>query len=186
LSAGKLAADADISSGRSGLYNQAWKLFLANPWFGIGRGNFRYTLIGTVTVNTAMEVHNVYLQLLCEIGILGFLLVIIPVVAMFVQTLLAIRRLKAEDKKAWFPLLSYSLAYQVFFLLYGLTGNPFFDPIFLMMYFFSGAITTAYLRFCKQERSFEKAGNQGDKKYFKPKQPGLAYADREKWPVISK
>lgn len=176
---GNLATDVDISSGRSDLYDHAWKLFLANPWFGIGWGNFHYTTIGTVTVNTAMEAHNVYLQLLCEIGILGSLLVMIPIVSMFIQTLLGIRKLRTEDKEAWFPLLSYSLAYQVFFLLYGLTGNPFFEPIFLMMYFFSGTITTAYLRFCKEERSLENAGNENIIKPLKLKDLSLAYSERK-------
>ncbi len=174
-----LSGGADISSGRRGLYAHAWNLFLANPWFGIGRGNFRFTTIGTVTINTELEVHNVYLQLLCETGILGFALIMIPIVAIFIVSLLSIRRLREEDRESWFPLLSYSLTYQVFFLLYGLTGNPFFNPSFLMMYFFSCAITTAYLRFYRQERSFKSAGNEGRDKYFKLKGPSLANFDRE-------
>lgn len=140
----------DISMGRSGLYSHAWSIFRANPWFGIGWGNFRYTTVGKVTIRTEMEVHNVYLQLLTETGIVGLLLVMIAIIAMFISTLVSIRRLTAEDRESWFTLLGFSLAYQIFFILYSLTGNPFFDPSFLMMYFFSCSISMAFLRYRQQ------------------------------------
>lgn len=59
----------DITSGRSMLYRVAIDLFLSNPIFGIGWGNFRIysrTILSSVT-----NVHNMYLQSLCEVGIVG-------------------------------------------------------------------------------------------------------------------
>lgn len=140
----------DISMGRTALYSHAWSIFRANPWFGIGWGNFRYTTIGNVTLRTEMEVHNVYLQLLTETGLVGLLLIVIPMIVMLIGSLMSIRRLTAGDRESWFTLLSFSLAYQIFFILYSLTGNPFFDPSFLMMYFFSCSIQMAYLRYRQQ------------------------------------
>lgn len=150
-----------VNSGtsRSSLYAHAWRLFLDNPWFGIGWGNYRYTTVGTVTIKTEMEAHNVYLQLLTETGIVGFFLLMIPISILFAVTLSGIRRLKKEDRESWFPLLSYSLTYQIFFLLYGLTGNPFFDPSFLMMYFFSCAIPMAFIRFREQQTPLHRSKN---------------------------
>lgn len=172
-----LSNDSDISSGTSriALYSHAWKLFLANPWFGIGWGNYRYTTIGNVTRMTEMEAHNIYLQLLTETGITGFLLLILPMISIFIVTLVGIRRLKTEERDNWFPLLSYSLAYQVFFLLYGMTGNPFFDPSFLMMYFFSCAIPMAFIRFRQQGKLFEQKRNVSDRFFEKSKEQTMAF-----------
>lgn len=143
--------DGDISSLRISLYMLAWTLFLKNPWFGIGWENFRYAVVGNVTKQTEFDVHNVYLQLLCETGIFGFIIIMIPIVIIFILTLRSIRNLENDGKEPWFPALSYSLIYQMFFLLYGLTGNPLYSPSYLMMYFFSSSITMAYLRFVKSQ-----------------------------------
>lgn len=155
----------DISMGRTALYAHAWSIFRANPWFGIGWGNFRYTTIGAVTLRTEMNVHNVYLQLLTETGLVGLFLVMIPIIVMFTSTLVSIRRLRTEDRQNWFSLLNFSLAYQVFFILYSLTGNPFFDPSFLMMYFFSCSITMAFYRHRQHLKVFERK-EVGDSQQF--------------------
>lgn len=138
----------DISSGRSALFSHAWSTFLANPFFGIGWGNFRTTTIGQVTIMTQMDVHNIYLQLLCETGFVGFMLIMTAFMVTLGSTLKSVRGLQSESRGgAWLSLLRYSLGYQLFFLLYGLTGNPLYEPIFLMMYFFSSAIVLAYRRY---------------------------------------
>src|SRR5699024_4499556 len=54
----------DITSNRIPLLEHAWDIFLQNPVFGIGWGNFRETVVGNVTDHTEMETHNIYLQLL--------------------------------------------------------------------------------------------------------------------------
>ncbi len=78
------------TSGRSDLWTVAWKIFTEHPLVGIGLNNFqvlqsRYTLkAGKLTrvdllAETPHLVHNVYLQLLTETGVVGlaiFLLVI--------------------------------------------------------------------------------------------------------------
>jgi O-antigen ligase len=142
----------DISSGRLPLYRHAWGLFKENPWFGIGWGNFRETTIGAVTLKTKMETHNIYLQLLAETGIVGFSFIVTPMLIMFYTTIRRIRQcVRYEKIGSWIALMYYSLAYQVFFLLYGVTGNGVYDPNFLMMYLFSAAITMSYMRYLQQE-----------------------------------
>ena len=101
-------SEADL---RVSLYALAWSHFIENPLFGIGWGNFRFTVIGTITKDTEFEVHNIYLQLLCETGIIGFLLIVIPIIGFFIFTLLHIKKMKEEDEDSWFVLLIYSLTY---------------------------------------------------------------------------
>ena len=50
------------------LWEIAWKNFRQNPIFGIGWHQFLHTLSSAVGSNREFEVHNVYLQLLCETG----------------------------------------------------------------------------------------------------------------------
>jgi|LFRM01.1.fsa_nt_gb O-antigen ligase len=152
LSIEGLLLGEDITTGRTDLYAHAWSLFLDNPMFGIGWGNFRLSVIGNVTILTEMEVHNIYLQMLCEMGIIGFVLFIVPIISYLILTIQSLRRNLERNKRSWTAILYYSLAYQVFFIFYGLTSNPLYDPNFLMMYFLACAITTVYLRFEKADR----------------------------------
>jgi hypothetical protein len=53
------------------------------------------------------------------------------------------------SKSPWRNVLFFSFAYQTFFLLYGLTGNPLYDTQTAMIYFFSCSIAVA-ARFMKK------------------------------------
>lgn len=68
----KEAAGQDVSGGRLELWEIAWKLFLSHPLFGIGWERF----MGYNTFHH--DVHNTYLQWLCETGIVGFVLIFLP------------------------------------------------------------------------------------------------------------
>lgn len=128
----------DITSRRIFLYKHAWDIFLQNPIWGIGWGNFSKTVVGNITVHTEMQVHNIYLQLLCETGIIGFILILSPFFATYFYTIKTTRMVSLNRKHftyKWISVVLYSLYVQTFFLLYGLVGNPLYDYSFLMMYF---------------------------------------------------
>jgi O-antigen ligase len=57
-------------SGRSPIYSAAKDLFANHILFGTGWDGFRFYY--EAKFGTNMDVHNVYLQLLCETGIVGF------------------------------------------------------------------------------------------------------------------
>jgi O-antigen ligase len=78
------------TSGRSDLWTVAWNIFNDHPWIGIGLSNFqvvepRYTLISgplsrvDLVAESPHLVHNVYLQLLTETGVVGLALFLILV-----------------------------------------------------------------------------------------------------------
>ena len=104
----------DIYSGRQELYDMALKVFRENPLLGIGVGRFReYT--GSLT-----QVHNTYLQVLCEQGIIGFVMFIIPILYCFSYTLTLLKKVKDKTTSDY---LYFSLGLQLVYLLCGLTGN---------------------------------------------------------------
>ena len=119
--------DEDLSGARGNLGSLAISYFLENPIFGIGWENFG------IKAGNGMHTHNIYLQLLCETGIVGFSCF----VSFFVYSLTtAIRNCKLAITQEERTAAGFCLFMQVFFLLYGTTGNPMYDPPYYIPYFF--------------------------------------------------
>lgn len=138
----------DISSGRGKLYAFAWELFRNHPVLGVGWSQYPDLMVGVVTKITPMDVHNIYLQLLAETGIVGFVLMVVPMVLTFWETLVLLnRRLKrGSSTPGEISALLFSLSYQMFFHLYGMTGNALYDYNYVILYFLSCAICVAAKR----------------------------------------
>ncbi len=121
----------DITSSRTYLYELAWKAFYDSPLTGIGVGQFiHYT--GAYT-----DVHNTYLQVLCEQGILGSICYILPIIYCLFYTWKLFYKVKEEDVNCSY--IKLSLAIQLFYVLYCMTGNENVG-IGFVMYFLSIAI----------------------------------------------
>src|SRR5699024_9584960 len=138
----------DISSGRLILYEKALKLFYENPILGIGWREFKELTYGLLTSSSGSHPHNIYLQLITELGLIGFILFIVPVIYMYIKTikyLLNVDILLQFDE--WWKVgLQFSLFVQSFFLLYGLTGNLLTDHMYILMYIFASAITLSAVK----------------------------------------
>lgn len=124
----------------------ALKVWSEHPFFGIGWDEFKYYF--EMARGTYINVHCVYLQLLCEVGIVGSL----PFYLFFMFSLIhSIKALKTvaikniQDKKIRYSLV-YAVFIQIFFLLYCLTGNPLYDTPTLFTYMFGCAIGEYYYR----------------------------------------
>jgi O-antigen ligase len=67
--------DEATQSGRTFLWLTAARLFLAHPFLGVGYGNYRFLYVDFVPRTGAgvLDAHNIYLQLLAETGLAGFL-----------------------------------------------------------------------------------------------------------------
>ena len=134
----------ETGGGRSELYDCAWRIFYANPLLGGGWGSYsKYvatTALGAMYSNlgfTSMSVHNVYLQLLAETGIVGLVLFVVPAVS----TLIAAMRRSSGHQEGGPCGESFCLwacvGAQIFFLIYCLSGNPLYDPQCYIPYFIS-------------------------------------------------
>lgn len=122
----------DITSGRIPLYLGAIELFKQKPVFGWGTAAFS-NIYGTGT-------HNMYLQLLAENGIVGFAIFVFILFRNFVITRRFIKREVSSNNKEHSRRLYFSLYIQVFFIIYGLTGNPTNDVFILLIYLIASSI----------------------------------------------
>ena len=128
----------DISSGRLTLYQIALRAFQAHPLLGIGWDQFHtlvppdYLLDPVIVIE---DVHCIYLQFLCETGIVSTVLIVAPLLYYYYQVCAQFRRLKARreasaELKLSFELCVCSFLLQTFLLFVGL-----FDPNFQRIVF---------------------------------------------------
>lgn len=128
-------------------YQIAWQTFLQSPLLGKGWDWYKYYYLSTT--GELVDVHNVYLQLLCETGVIGSIFFGILFILTFLRgyfTLATSRRNKGLlGRKAEVYLCS-ALYIETFFILYCFTGSPLHDQNFLIFYFCSITTTEFYYR----------------------------------------
>ena len=143
-------AGSDMSStGRFAMWKLAWNEFKKNPIFGNGFWSYRSAyerelsrvLSATTTRYTKLDAHNVYIQVLCETGIVGEMLYLLAVGSIFKKTFGIVRKIEAlENPELRFGILL-SLCIQTFYLLYSLSGNCLYDIVF---YFYALAVALCF------------------------------------------
>lgn len=132
-----------VTSGRALLYEEAWKMFLENPFFGVGWGSFSANLDVSITEqyrNGFVNVHNCLLQLLAETGLVGTILVLTPISYIYIKTVKATSRiysLKEKNSVDGFILLAskVSLLIQTFIFTVALLDPSIYKFIFWVLYF---------------------------------------------------
>lgn len=124
----KQSSGQDMSSGRNDIWEQTLNFFYSSPIVGIGWDSLKYII--------KINAHNVYLQLLCEVGIFCSIVFFAFFGISFYHVNVAIRRMRAENRSIP-PILNFSLIIQIYFLLYCFTGNPLYDAFALFGYLMS-------------------------------------------------
>lgn len=155
-----LFEEGDLTNGRSELYSVAITLWRQHMVFGNGWGAYAYNYPSYfINADGAItnDAHNVYLQLLCEVGIVGALFIILLMIYFFVSAYKNIVEnndlTKVEDL-----ITKFSFCYQIFFLLYCFTGNPLYDHYCYVVYFIVIGYTL-YIRFRSKDGINEKSRN---------------------------
>lgn len=146
----------DVSNGRFELWSLAVDAFMENPVFGIGWKQYRNIVSPLFSTKTAFDTHNVYLQLLCETGIIGFTIYLIWFVEIFGMTVRLFKKISMNKSNLVEQnyLVGFSLIYQTFFFLYCFTGNPLYEMYMYIPYFLSCSVTLYYTHnMVKYERS---------------------------------
>ena len=150
---------SDTSSGRTELYGIAIAIFAKNPLFGIGFGSFSNYVTAEFHAahgSAVADVHNVYLQYLCETGIVGTILILTPIFYIFVKTVAQTKRLykktdRGEDIVLAAKLNGISLTIQTFFLIVGVLDPCFSKNIFWCFFILSVKMLDSATRLEKHE-----------------------------------
>lgn len=141
----EFAQGGDVTNGRMPLYNLAIDAFKDSPIIGNGWGSYKYIYENSnINVNsnyTLFDAHNIYLQLLSEVGILGTIVIIGILFSMLIKTIKCAEKKDINDKDK--NNLIISLGIQIFILVYGITGNPIYDVQIFFIYMISVAMYSA-------------------------------------------
>ena len=124
---------AEIDTARSAFNTQTILMWLRKPIFGYGWGT--YIHIGLSALGLHANGHNVYLQLLAETGIFGFISFVALALFSLKKATDIVKRVDGDTNKK--ILICTGLSYQVFFLLYCFTGNCLYESNFYLPYFLS-------------------------------------------------
>jgi len=125
----------DLTTGRLGIWERSLSFFYMSPIIGSGWDSLKYL--------TGINTHNVYLQLLCEVGIFGSFVFYAFFIVSFIHVnvaMIRVRRILQESPSV----LIFSVAIQFFFLLYCLTGNPLYDAVSVLGYLFACSVGEYY------------------------------------------
>lgn len=118
----------DFTSGRDVIYVLYWNLFKESPIWGNGIG---------IGYTTNFSAHNIYLKLLAEIGIIGLLIFLLAVSIVLFSSIKALKVSNNLPDKNTRKILIFSVYMQIFFLVYGMTGNGIDDTSQLCIYLLS-------------------------------------------------
>ena len=77
-----------------------------------------------------LNAHNVYLQLLCETGIIGFGLYMASISLTLYKTIKNAKRIMLLDEYYLRYAVIFSLVFQLFYIIYSFTGNCLYDVVF--------------------------------------------------------
>jgi len=139
VTAQEIHSRIDFTTGRSELFAKAIDVFKEYPVFGAGVGNY------IEMTNEYTDVHNTYLQVLCEQGSVGLIMFIIPILGCLVSTIKELR--KQADKRY----LQFSLFSQTVYIICSFSGNTNLNLFGYVMYFIAIAILVS----CKKHRCMQ-------------------------------
>lgn len=134
----QLLSGADITSGRGALMSVALAGFLSRPLFGVGWGQYVQlsAQVGMCDTdgNLIEDCHNIYLQFLCETGVVGAVLLLIPIGYLLVTTCRMLRAAKYLEDKTPLRFAAISFLTQFFLLFLGLYDPSFQKIVFWCFY----------------------------------------------------
>lgn len=140
----KIGDWAGATNGRIAIYETAIKLWSEKKWLGIGWGNFRHLVPQNVWYS-GFDVHNCYLQILCETGIIGAFLYYLLTSITIVNLVRCINKAKYLDIQSR-KLIIFAGYIQVFFILYSLTEPILYEYPDYIMYFICVNLTSIILK----------------------------------------
>lgn len=131
----RIKNDIDASSGRTALHKIAINLWKENKLMGIGWRGFKGLTTDVYGYDLGHQVNMDYLQWLCEMGIIGFIMNLVPIIITFGKnlylSLVVVKRLPDINEKVY---ICFGIAVQYFILFYAFIEVPFYDIMYFAIY----------------------------------------------------
>lgn len=127
----------DYSTGRTMIWRYVFQLISDHPIFGAGWGTCEEYVSKLMGSSVAIGAHNVFLQLWAEIGVFGLAAFIGMFISGLKLSIHSLRKCQMESYERGVNLLKFSIYYQVFFIIYCITGAPLVDRMYLIPYIIS-------------------------------------------------
>lgn len=121
-------------NGRTNYWNYSFQMYKENPMLGKGINTYPTYLKNNGNLKV-YHAHNIYIQFLGEIGILGFLIFVFSFFSILIITITFYRRNYRSLTEKQKYIVNYSICMQLLFTIYGLTGNTFYYFDQLIIYF---------------------------------------------------
>ena len=119
----------EIAGERSILYKRAFEMWQEKPIFGHGWFEFYYQNTGILKAGSNSHAHNLLFESLSELGIIGTILLFMPITHSIVLNISLLKRYEYIAANHKFKkILEFTLAMQVFFILDSMLHLTFFSP----------------------------------------------------------
>ena len=125
------SSGGDISGGRLILYARAVSLWLKKTLFGNGWFYFYSNNMGILRRLTKSHAHNLILELLCDTGVLGLILMLAPIIVIYIGNY---KVLKDEASK-YRQIYKFTFTLQTFFLLDSMLHVTYYSKSIITIYF---------------------------------------------------
>ena len=144
---GRFSLSGISHDSRLTLWGYALNVFATDPLTGVGAWQYRPSVQSLPLAAEAPEEltslshpHNVYLQVLCETGLIGTLLCFVPIMGLFLKGGYVVRQVlqdpRASKKKRELARLAFFFWLGCLaFLVHGLVGHDFFRPWYQALFF---------------------------------------------------
>lgn len=142
-----------ITNGRTVIFQNAIDLWNNNPVIGIGWGNFKY-LVSQSLWYSGYDVHNCYLQILCENGIVGAIFFYILTIVSIYRFVKCVKKTRDDGDNSKYKLAIIAAYVQIFFIIYSFVEPILYEYTDYIIYFISINITSILL--FKYEKQKEK------------------------------
>lgn len=143
-------AEDEAVQNRFMIWNIALTTFAENMCFGVGWGNFMsYT---EQSLGQAWNAHNMFLQFLCETGIVGTIIFMSFIVFVYFQSIkifVGLRTSRISLPGNALQNISFSVGVQTFTLLYSFTGSPLTDVKIYIPYYTGCIFTIIYYSYLR-------------------------------------
>ncbi len=147
-------ASTDVTSGRLVLWSLALEIFSNNPLLGIGWGNYQMYVPDYLSINFDIHnAHNCMLQVLCETGVVGFIIFFSLLLYVFNRVKNNSKMLLRNNNLRLLALNDACMAYQLFFIITMVLDPTIYSLIFWCLYSISIIISINCLRidkFCRK------------------------------------